>query len=577
MTAQSFEARLQAPLRSPCAAARENSSLWERPLTNADLSRRSVISAAGGLIAAPAVLRAAESQPEFVLTQSALGQLRGVRVGGVDVYKGIAYGSDVSGVRRFVPSAPATPWRGVRDALKFGPPSIQPPGGTYGAGEPTPDENCLFLNVWTPAGSSDARRPVMVYAHGGGFSSGSGGAASQDGSRLARDHDVVVVTVNHRLGLLGFLYLAELGGGTYDRSGNQGLWDLRLALKWVRDNITAFGGDPDNVMLFGASGGGAKTACLYAMPSAAPLFAKAAIQSGPAVRIGTAETAAQTTRLVLKAMGLEPWQWRKLLEVPAAAILKAQQTLAAQHPLTPGGWRGIADFGPGRFGPILDAELLPRHPFDPSAPPSARDKPLITGWLDREAAYFAWDMGRPADFSLDEAGLVQRLDFFLGKAAQPVLAAYRRDRPGASPSDLYFAILSADTIGVATQLTAERKAAQNAAPVYYYNIAYRSNYVLPGVGVEAGAMHAIDIPLVFDNAAEGAPLLGDRPDRIDAARHMSQFWTSFAHTGRPAADGQPAWRPYTQADRATMVIDAACDLVVDRNQVERLAWARARQ
>jgi para-nitrobenzyl esterase len=508
-----------------------------------------------------------------VTTLTALGQLRGVRLGGVDAYKGIVYGGDVSGVRRFLPAAPATPWKGVRDALKLGPPSIQPPGGTHGVNEPDPDENCLVLNVWTPA-APGSRRPVMVYAHGGAFTTGSGGGVAEDGSHLARDHDVVVVATNHRLGLLGYLYLGELGGGAYDRSGNQGLWDLRLALKWVRDNITAFGGDPDNVMLFGESGGGAKTACLYAMPSAAPLFAKAAIQSGPATRIGTQDVATKSTRLVLKAMGLEPSQWQALLTAPAADILKAQQVLAARYPLVPQGWRGIADFTPGQYGPILDAELLPHHPFDPAAPFSARTKPLITGWLDSEATYFAWEMKRYGDFSLDETGLRQRLDFFLGKAAQPILAAYRQNRPAASPTELYLAILSADAIGFATLLTAERKAAQMAAPVYYYNIAYRSNYRLPVVGVEAGAMHGIDAPLVFDNPTQGAEKLGDRPDRIDAARHMSQFWTSFAHTGRPSADGQPAWRPYTLADRATMVIDADCRLVVDRNRVERLAWEK---
>ncbi len=544
-------------------------------MTHSSLSRRGVVAAAGGLIPAPGVMRAAETRPEFVTTLTALGTLRGLRSHGVEIYRGIPYGGDVSGVRRFVPAAPVAPWRGVRDALTLGAPSIQPASGLHGVDEPAPDENCLFLNIWAPAGAG-SKRPVMFYSHGGAFTTGSAGSTSQDASNLAREYDVVVVASNHRLGLLGYLYLGELGGGTYDRSGNQGMWDIRLALKWVRDNITAFGGDPDNVMLFGESGGGAKTACLYAMPSAAPMFAKAAIQSGPATRVGTAETAAKTTRLVLAALGLQPADWKTLLTAPAADILKAQNTVIAQHPAGPGGWRGIDDFAPGGWGPILDSELLPHHPFDPAAPATARDKPLITGWIDSEATFFAWAGGDKAAFSLDEAQLRARLKPELGPAYEGVLAAYRQDRPGATPSELYLAIQSARIMGLGTLAIAERKAAQHAAPVYYYNLAYRSNLKLPGlqvggVGVEAGAMHAIDIALVFDNPV-GAALLGDRPERIQAARHMSQFWTSFAHTSRPVADGQPEWRPYTAADRATMVIDADCQVVTDRHKAERVAW-----
>ena len=539
-------------------------------VTDSILSRRGVISATGALIAAPSVLRAAESKPEFVTTLTALGPLRGLRSNGVDVYRGVPYGGDVSGIRRFQPAAPIAPWHTVRDALKLGPPSIQPASGLHGIDEPAPDENCLVLNIWAPAGAG-SKRPVMFYSHGGGFTTGSAGSTSQDASNLAREYDVVVVASNHRLGLLGYLYLGELGGGGYDRSGNQGMWDIRLALKWVRDNITAFGGDPDNVMLFGESGGGAKTSCLYAMPSAAPMFAKAAIQSGPATRIGTPETAAKTTRLVLAAMGLKPADWKTLLTAPPEDILKAQQAVAAQYKQAPGGWLGIDDFAPGGYGPILDAELLPHHPFDPAAPAGARDKPLITGWIDSEATFFAWTARDTAAFSLDEAQLRARLQPDLGPAYDGLIAAYRKDRPGATPSELYLAIQSARIMGLGTLAIAERKAAQHAAPVYYYNLAYRSNLKLPGTNVEAGAMHAIDIALVFDNPI-GAVLLGDRPERIQAARHMSQFWTSFARTGRPIADGQPEWRPYTAADRATMVIDADCQLVVDRRKAERVAW-----
>jgi para-nitrobenzyl esterase len=251
-----------------------------------------------------------------LVIETADGRLRGVRLGGVNAFKGVPYGGSVSGANRFKPAPPVQPWAGVRDTTRLGTPALQAPSTVYGLNEPAPGEDCLFLNVWTSAGGCSGR-PVMFYCHGGAFTTGSAGSVSQDGANLAREYDVVVVATNHRLGLLGYLYLGERGGDAYAGSGNQGLCDIVLGLQWVRRNIRAFGGDPDNIMIFGESGGGAKTACLYAMPSVAPMFAKAAIQSGPAVRIGTRETAAGTTRLLLGELGLAPGDWRRLLESPA--------------------------------------------------------------------------------------------------------------------------------------------------------------------------------------------------------------------------------------------------------------------
>lgn len=534
-------------------------------------SRRSILGASGLLMAAPAILRAAELNDEPVVATTAMGKVRGVRSGGVEIYRGIPYGGDVTASGRFLPAAPAPPWTGVRDATRLGPPSLQPAGGAFGLNEPAPAENCLFLNIWAPAGRG-SKRPVMFYSHGGAFVSGSAGGVTQDGSNLAREHDVVVVATNHRLGLLGYLYLGELGGEPYARSGNQGMSDILLGLSWVRKNIEAFGGDPGNVMIFGESGGGGKTSCLYAMPAAEPLFAKAAIQSGPAVRIGDPEVAAQTTRMVLDELGLAKSEWRKLLDVPGSSILKAQAALAAKTSPKPGGWRGFVEFGPGGYGPVLDPALLPHHPFDPEAPAFARNKPLITGWIDSEATFFVWSMKAYIAFHLTDSQVRGELKQELGVGADSILEAYSSDRPGATPSELFLAIESARIMGLGTLRIAERKAAQNAAPVYYYNLAYRSNMMLPGANVAAGAMHAIDIPLVFNNTASATTLLGDRPDRIPAGRHMSEMWTSFARTGVPTASGQPAWRSYSATDRATMVIDADCQLIEDRHRAERLAW-----
>jgi len=249
---------------------------------------------------------------EYVEIDTRFGRLRGLRAEGLMTFKGIPYGGSVSGQSRFKAAPALEPWKGVRDALVSGPPSIQTPiRPSFGKGEGMPAEDCLFLNVWTPA-ADGRKRPVMFYSHGGGFTVGSGGAPYQDGGNLACTWDVVVVATNHRLGLMGFLFLGDLGGEEYATSGNQGLLDICDGLKWVHENISAFGGDPDNVMIFGESGGGAKTSCLYAMPKAAPYFNKASIESGPGIRMLPRDVATETTIMALKQLGLDKSDWRKL-------------------------------------------------------------------------------------------------------------------------------------------------------------------------------------------------------------------------------------------------------------------------
>jgi para-nitrobenzyl esterase len=256
---------------------------------------------------------------EWVEAEISKGKIKGMRSAGVNIFKGIPYAGKVSGERRFRRPGPLQPWTGVRDTFELGPPAIQAPRRN----EPTPAEDCLFLNVWTPA-NDGRKRPVMFYSHGGGFVIGSGGSAGQDGANLARNFDVVVVETNHRLGMLGFMYLDEISGPEYAGSGNMGLLDITEGLKWVNENIHVFGGDPNNVMIFGESGGGAKTSCLYAMPEAAPYFNKASIESGPGVRMLTKERAARNTELVLNEFGLTKNNWDKLLQVPTSEILKVQ-------------------------------------------------------------------------------------------------------------------------------------------------------------------------------------------------------------------------------------------------------------
>ncbi len=280
------------------------------------ISRRQFIER-GAIASLPFILipRTAKSWTDasinYQIVEIQHGKLRGYREKGVSIFKGIPYAGNVSGTKRFQKAGSVMPWIGIRDALQLGHPSIQPPNQTYGVNEPEPDEDCLLLNIWTPA-SDSKKRPVMVYNHGGGYQTGSGGALTADGSNLARMFDVVVVETNHRLGLLGFLYLDNLGGEEFKGSGNRGIGiqDILMALKWINQNIEQFGGNPENVMIFGESGGGMKTSCLYAMPEAAPYFNKASIESGPGVQLIPLEVAIQTTRLVLDYLNISPKNWQ---------------------------------------------------------------------------------------------------------------------------------------------------------------------------------------------------------------------------------------------------------------------------
>jgi len=559
------------------------SSSFEHSST--EVTRRELLARIPLAIAGVSILRnvakAQSTTSEFIEVKTRSGRLRGSQRGGLATFKGIPYGGSISGENRFRAAPQLKPWSEVRDALQFGAPSPQP-GRPASSREPAPAEECLFLNVWTPA-VDGRRRPVMFYSHGGGFVTGSGGAAYQDGGNLARTWDVVVVASNHRLGLMGYLDLSDLAGEAYATSGIQGMLDIRDALKWVHENIDAFGGDPDNVMIFGESGGGAKTSCLYAMPSAATYFNKASIESGPGIRMMSREAAAETTLLLLKHLGFERNAWRKLLDVPLETLVAAQRALGelpGAGPLTmTGGRRGIAgNQQPGGFGPVVDGTFLPRHPFDPEAPAFSKGKPLIVGSNRDETMFF---LQRDASvFSLSEDGLKQRLAKELGTKADTVYSTYRKSRPSASPTDLYIAITSANMFGLGGITIAERKCAQGGAPVFMYIFMHESEIMVPGTNHKLGAAHALEIPYKFNlighaESLEAGGMMAIRSSEAEATAHnMSEMWSTFARTGRPAAKGQPEWPAYTTDRRATMEIDAQCKVVDDPDSVEREMWQR---
>jgi para-nitrobenzyl esterase len=507
---------------------------------------------------------------DYQVVETASGKLRGYRENGISIFKGVPYAGSVSGRMRFRKAGPVEPWTGIRDTLQLGNPSIQPPNQTYGIDEPDPAEDCLVLNIWTPA-ADGKKRPVMVYNHGGGFRTGSGGSTAQDGSNLARMYDVVVVATNHRLGLLGFLYLDEIAGREYAGSGNRGVQDIAVALEWVHDNIGNFGGDPENVMIFGESGGGMKTSCLYAMPEATPYFNRASIESGPGVELIGEDDAARTTRSLLEYLNISPNRWEKLLEVPAEKLLEAQGNLPRDAAGISGGFRGIGNSGAGSFGAVADGEVLPAHPFEPAAPEISREKPLLVGWNEDEYIFFSM-YGDKEVFTITNEELRSRLDRDFGDQAGLIYNTYREAHPELTPGEIYIAIRSITMMGLGSIRIAERKSLQGGAPVYLYNFGYKSNNKVPGTDFEFGAMHALDIQFKFYNVEGG--MAGTKEDRFEASRNMTGLWTSFARNGKPVAPGQPDWPAYELESRPTLRIDSTCKVIYDRFRAEREMWEK---
>jgi para-nitrobenzyl esterase len=515
-------------------------------------------------LALPDFVYALPTLEDFVIAQTTYGKVRGINNKGVAVFRGIPYAGKVSGDRRFKRPAPLEKWSETRDALGPGAPAMQAPRKN----EPAPAEDCLFLNIWTPA-TDKKKRPVMFYNHGGGFVLGSGTSKSQDGANLARNFDVVVVETNHRLGLLGYLYLDHLGGPAYAGSGNMGLLDITEALKWVHLNIASFGGDRDNVMIFGESGGGEKTSCLYAMEDAAPYFNKASIESGPGIRMRSKESAIATTALVLKELNIEEQDWVKLLDVSAAELLALQSRLLAK-PLSP-----VIGSASISFSPVIDGVVLKHHPFDPAAPQISKNKPLMVGWNEDEFTFVAWESKDPSFVNLDFNGLKTRLEPQYGTNTTKIIETYRKSRPKASPADIFVAISSITMMGLGSIVIAERKAQQQGAPVYLYNFGYKTEVKVPGSNYALGTPHAMDISFKFNNEIpEAGPSFfgGNRPERFIASHHMAELWTKFAKTGRPAAKDVPDWPEYDLVARPTMRIDTTCEVFNNRFASEIALW-----
>ena len=476
-----------------------------------DLNRRTLLKSSiiGGTLASiPGVAATIESKSTSPVVETASGKVRGVVDSGVHIYRGIPYGASTAGRNRFMPPRKAESWAGVRDCYQNGHSSPQnaPAPGAIGWGlrsNAQQGEDCLVLNVFSTGVNDGRKRPVMLWIHGGGYAYGSGGSLGYDGANLARFGDVTVVCINHRLNLFGHLYLGAAGGEFQD-SGNAGLLDIVASLEWVRDNIARFGGDPSNVTIFGQSGGGGKVSTLLAMPAAKGLFHKAIVESGSTLKQLTREDAEKSTAQLLAKLGVKPSQASELQNMPMEKLLAAMGS------------------GGMRLSPVVDGHSLPRDPFDPTAPEVSANVPIIIGTAETEGSYFA----PPELLSLDEATVRARLKERLAADGDRIYDLFRKNRPHATPSEIYFTISAFPTNAI-TQ--AQRKAAQAKAPAFLYQIRWRT----PVEGGRRLAPHCIEIPFAMQNHWQLPEMVGTGPELQPLADKVSGAWVAFARSGNP--------------------------------------------
>ena len=486
------------------------------------------------------------------VAQTANGKVSGYIQDGVTIFKGIPYAK----ANRFEAPVQADSWEGIRSCRQYGP--VSPQGARSGWAndeiafafnwnDGVQGEDCLRLNVWTPALDS-RKRPVMVWLHGGGYSAGSGQELpSYDGTSLAFAEDVVVVSINHRLNVLGFLDLSAYGE-TYAKSANAGLLDIVASLKWVRDNIAAFGGDPSNVTIFGQSGGGGKVTTLLATPCAKGLFHKAIVQSGSMLRTMESKYSRKIGIATVRNLGLDASSIDKISEVPYGELLAAGEKAIAQVKAE-ADRDGVASFIFG-WAPTVDGAVLPSQPFDPQAPAISAEIPMIIGTTRHE---FSMTTYVPALRNAGREEVIGILKGRYGEGTERFLELFAKAYPGSKPADM----LDADFVFRPSAIEqALRKSLQGAAPVYMYMFNWESP-VLDGI---LRSTHCMEIPFVFNNADRHASMTGGGAQAMELASKMSHCWAEFARCGKPSAEGLPEWEPFEAEKRAVMFFDNTCKM-----------------
>ncbi len=511
------------------------------------------------LVTAVAIFPQAE-KPNSPIAETRAGKVQGYIDNGINVFKDIPYGADTRN-RRFLPPVPPKPWKGILNATRFGDMAPQPVyNGRSVIFFPEPEnpklsEDCLNLNVWTPGLKDSVNRAVLVYFHGGAYSSGSENIALYDGVNLCRKGNVVVVTVNHRLNAFGFLYLGKLGGKKYSESSNAGMLDLVLALKWVKNNIKEFGGDPGNVTIFGQSGGGAKCATLMGMPSAHGLFQKVITMSGQQITGRTEEHATNTALDILKKLNISRNNIDELNKVPMEKIINAM--------------RGE------QFAPVIDGIVLSNDPFFPAASPISKDIPMMLGNTHDETTLLI-GAGDTTLFHLTWQELPGKIDHYIKKfigniKPDSIVAFYRHLYPKYSASDVFFAATTAARSWKSLVVEEDIRTKQNGAPSYVYELDWQT----PVLGGIFKTPHTLDIPLAFDNIKYGSSMTGTGADAQKMADIISSTILAFAKTGSPDNPAIPHWPGFNLKNRPTMIFDLKPKVVDDPRGAERKFFENA--
>jgi para-nitrobenzyl esterase len=503
-----------------------------------------------------------EATPAIVETTA--GKIEGIFRRGLYAFRGIPYAAPPVGKLRWLPPEPPEPWNGVRPALRLASIAPQNPMGIALLDSPVPepqDEDCLYLNIWTP-GLDDARRPVMVWIHGGGFTSGSGSSLMYNGRTLSSRGDTVIVTFNYRLNVLGFLNLKEISGGKIPATGNEGLLDQAFALQWVHDNIANFGGDPDTVTIFGESAGGFSVGSQLALPKSRGLFHRAILESGAAHSAYTdMDSARHVASTLLELVGISPNDVDGLRSLSVEQLLDGQKELAAKASDPNSGIASLA------LRPVVCDEVLPQLPIDAVANGSADNIAIMVGTNLDETKLFS-TMNEDIH-KMDEARLLRRLQrsIPIGDVAD-LTETYRKAREArgmpTTPAELFMAIQTDKAFRTPAVRLAERHSRRNQT-TYMYLFTWTS----PLRGGVLGACHALELGFVFGLLDDN--FSGSGPEAQALAKNIQDAWLTFARTGDPSCEGLGKWPVYNES-RETMILDKECTVVAAPYDEERHAW-----